>query len=219
MKDKVIVITGANGGLGSVLTEMLTSKGAIVVGLNKNEVDITKEQEVELFAQKVLQTYGHVDIWINNAGVWLPPERIVEVDMKKVRELFEVNVFGTIHGTRSSARLMANAGGTIVNIISTTAFDGMNGSSGSFYVASKYALRGFTNVLREELKSDGIKVIGVYPGGFKTELFKEKVPANFDQFMTAEYVAQCIVSNLENEDSKQELIIPRPGQTLPDRMV
>ena len=100
----------------------------------------------------------------------------------------------------------------IVNIISTTAFDGMAGSSGSIYTSSKYALRGLTNSVREEVKDIPITVIGVYPGGFQTDLFNEAKPENFDEFMSVESVAEKIVHNLELEHPETQLIIKRPGQ-------
>lgn len=104
--------------------------------------------------------------------------------------------------------------GMIVNIVSTTAFDGMNGSSGSMYVASKYALRGLTNVVREEAKQCGVTVIGVYPGGMKTDIFSESVPGNYDDFMSAESVAAKILENLEQDHPETQLIIKRPGQSV-----
>jgi NAD(P)-dependent dehydrogenase (short-subunit alcohol dehydrogenase family) len=107
-------------------------------------------------------------------------------------------------------------GGIIVNIMSTTAFDGMNGSSGSLYVASKYALRGLTNVVREELKGTGVSVVGAYPGGFKSDIFREAVPKNFDTFMDTDEVASKIIANIVSEEPQLEQIIPRLGQTLPD---
>ena len=95
----------------------------------------------------------------------------------------------------------------------------MNGSSGSLYVASKYALRGLTNVTRDELEQDNIKVIGVYPGGIKTGIFNEARPKNIDQFMSTEEVAQKIVENLEQVNPEPELVIKRPGQTLSPELV
>lgn len=212
LKDKVIVITGGTKGLGLAMSEILTSKGSKVSVCGRADADVTDEAQLTNFAEKVISKYNNIDIWINNAGVWLPPESIENIDMEKARNLFNINVFGTINGMRVAKRNMKS--GTIVNISSTTAFDGMNGSSGSMYVASKYALRGLTNVLREEMKPN-IQVIGVYPGGFKSGLFNEAIPKNFDQFMSTEDVAQKIINNLEKEEPETQLIIKRPGQKEP----
>ena len=159
----------------------------------------------------------------------MPPQALEEIDLAKAENLFRTNVFGTIHGMRTAIRVMKSqkgivTHGTIVNIIYTTAFDGMNGSSGSMYVASKYALRGLTNVVWEELKKDvtrsgrHIEVIGVYPGGFKTDLFGGSVPANFNQFMSVEEVAGKIVENLEKAEPETQLVIKRPGQASSDEI-
>jgi NAD(P)-dependent dehydrogenase (short-subunit alcohol dehydrogenase family) len=212
LKDKIIAITGGTKGLGKAMAELLTSKGAKAFTCSSKDYDVTDEKALTTFAEKI----GHIDLWINNAGVWLPPESIESLDMEKARQLVNINLFGTINGTRVAVRQMKKQGnGTIMNIISTTAFDGMNGSSGAMYVATKYALRGFTNVIREELKPSNIDVIGVYPGGFKSGIFDAAVPANFDHFMDVTEVAQKIVANLELDKPELQLVIKRPGQKGP----
>ena len=209
LKDKTIAITGGTKGLGKAMNELLTSKGAKVSVCSRTDYDVTDESALTTFADKI----GNIDIWINNAGVWLPPLPIESLDIEKAKKLIDINLFGTINGTRVAVRQMKKqGGGTIVNIISTTAFDGMNGSSGAMYVATKYALRGFTNVVREELHSANINVIGIYPGGFKSDIFNEAIPKNFDLFMSVDEVAHKIIDNLEKEEPEAQLVIKRPGQ-------
>jgi uncharacterized protein len=231
IKDSVVVITGGAKGLGKSLVKSFSSKGAHVVMCDKNiteldstskdlgvtgiPADVTNEADLSEVLKKVILQFGHVDIWVNNAGVWMPPVAIENVDMEKARKLFEINVFGTIHGIRTASKQMKlQNNGTIVNIVSTTAFDGMNGSSGSMYVASKYALRGLTNVAREEVKENNIKIIGVYPGGMKTDIFSESIPKNLDLFMSADDIAEKIVTNLELAEPLEQLVLKRPEQTL-----
>jgi len=255
LSSQVIVITGGARGLGKATVKSFMEKGMTKIAIcdkNKDELeqtlqelgtnvigftaDTTNESEVSDFSEKVLTQFGRVDIWINNAGVWMPPQALEDVDLEKAKNLFQVNVFGTINGMRAAIRVMksqrrdaangTNGGalgsiaGTIVNIISTTAFDGMTGSSGSMYVTSKYALRGLTNMVREELKKDAahsgwyIDVIGVYPGGMKTDLFNKTIPENFDQFMSAEEIAQKIIENLERPEPEHQLVLARPSQIL-----
>jgi NAD(P)-dependent dehydrogenase (short-subunit alcohol dehydrogenase family) len=251
-----LVITGGAKGLGKAMVKTFMEKGVTKIAIcdkNKDELeqtlqelgtnvigftaDTTNESDVSDFAQKVVAKFGRIDIWINNAGVWMPPQALEDIDVEKAKNLFQVNVFGTINGMRVAIRVMKSqqkqsdgienksAGGratcgTIVNIISTTAFDGMTGSSGSMYVASKYALRGLTNMVREELKKDTvhsgqyIEVIGVYPGGMKTDIFNSVIPENFDQFMSAEEIAHKIVENLEKPEPESQLVLARPGQKL-----
>ncbi len=229
LSNQIIVITGGAKGLGYAMTKLFVEKGAqvVITGTDEaklNEVvnelnvtsfksDVTNESEVKMLAQHVVSKFGRIDMWINNAGLWMPPEPLENISLEKAQKLFQTNFFGYIHGMRAAISQMKEQGnGTIVNIISTIAFDGMNGSSGSMYVSSKYALRGLTNVLREEVKENNITVIGVYPGGFKTELFHGAVPKNFDQFMTPEEVAEKIIANLESDTPETQLVLKRPGQ-------
>ena len=237
LSQKVVVITGGAKGLGAAIGQVCRAHGARVVVIDRDIAheanrdtqedsgtssytvyfagDVTDEVQLKVVAGNIVTKFGAIDIWINNAGVWMPPVPVVDIDIAKARNLFNVNVFGTIHGTRAAVGVMEKVGkGTSVNMISTTAFDGMNGSSGSMYVTSKYALRGFTNVIREELSPKGINVIGVYPGGMKTDIFNEAKPHNIDSFMPASDVADKIVKNLELAEPEMQLIIPREGQKI-----
>ena len=221
MKDKIIIITGAGKGLGKTMADMLTAKGATVISSGRQiespgiKADVTHEEDLSNLMNEVINKYGKIDIWINNAGVWLPKKPIENFSADEVQDLFQTNFFGTFFGMRVAIRQMKEQKyGTIVNICSTTAFDGMNGSSGSAYVSSKYAIRGLTNCIRDELKDTNISVIGVYPGGFKSDLFNKTKPENFNEFMSVESVAEKIVNNLEQETPDFQLIIKRPGQII-----
>lgn len=233
IKDKVVAITGGSKGLGKSLAQIFKHDGAKVVILSRDgdEVqrvsdqmgvdgfvcDVTSEKQVNDVVEQIVQKYGAIDVWINNAGVWMPREDIDVLDVEKGKNLININLFGTINGLRAVLGVMKpNKSGMIVNIMSTTAFDGMNGSSGSMYVASKYALRGLTNVVRDELKDTGVVLLGVYPGGFKSEVFRHAVPKNFDTFMETDDVATKIFENIRSDAPLLEQIIPRLGQVLPD---
>jgi NAD(P)-dependent dehydrogenase (short-subunit alcohol dehydrogenase family) len=236
LKDKVVVITGGSKGLGLSMAKILVQRGSKVVicgretdvleGVAKGldvktfTADVTDEAQLSGLASFSLEQFGKIDLWINNAGIWLPRESIESTDMDKVRKLFNINVFGTMNGSRVAIRQLKSQaeGGTLVNIISTTAFDGMNGSSGAAYVASKYALRGFTNALRDECVGTKINVIGVYPGGIKTELFKEAPPTALGDFMDVDEVAGKVIKNLEQEVPETQLIISRPGQKISNEL-
>ena len=229
MENKVVVITGASRGLGKAIAQVLASKKAKVVvsGRDKKDLqqvakeigataivaDVTKEKDVLKLAYDVVAKFGQIDIWVNNAGIWLPRAPIEEVDMKRAHDMFEVNLFGTVYGARAALAQMRKQGhGTILNIVSTSALTGRPLSS--MYSASKYAARGFTDSLREEIKGEGITVIGAYPGGIKTHLFDEKIPDDYSDYMTPESVAQKIVENLEKTIPETEIIIRRPSQNL-----
>lgn len=231
LKDKIIVITGASRGLGEVLAKDLATKGAklVIAGRNTEELnsvaksiagstevlavstDVTKEVEVKSLAQKTVEKFGRIDIWINNAGLWLPRGIVEEIDISKAHDILEVNLFGTAYGSREAIRVMKKQkAGLIVNIVSTAALQGR--PEQAFYSASKHAERGFTDSIREELKDLNIKVIGIYPGGIKTHLFDEQKPADFAEFMEPEYVCQKIIENLEKDNPLDEIVLRRPGQ-------
>jgi NAD(P)-dependent dehydrogenase (short-subunit alcohol dehydrogenase family) len=182
-------------------------------GLLEHVADVTKETDLQCVADDAFLKFGKIDIWINNAGIWMPKENLELVNIEKAKKLFKVNVMGTMNGMRSALKHMKpQKSGVIVNIISTTAFDGMDGSSGSMYVASKYALRGLTNTVRDELKDTGVQLIGAYPGGMQTDIFSEQPPKNLGEFMSPDEVAVKIIENLELDKPETELILKRAGQ-------
>ncbi len=221
LKDKIIVITGANRGLGRCLADVFLEKGAKVVaasrtieGLTATDslvpvlTDVTKEQDQQNLAARTIEKFGRIDIWINNAGIWIPHVLAEEMDMKRVHEMFEVNLFGTMYGSIAALRQMRQQGsGIIVNIISTSALQGRPTSSA--YAASKFAADGFTKSINLEAKDAGIKVIAVYPGGMKTHLFDENSPADYAQYMDPKDVAAKIIANLELDSPEEAQILKR----------
>ena len=226
LNQAIVVITGGSRGLGRALAERFIGAGAIVfisskdkaelekiaveIGAQAIAFDVRNETEVIKAGQTVVGSHGKIDIWINNAGVWLPHAPIEKMDMNRVHDMVEVNLFGTIYGSKFALQQMRRQGsGVIVNILSTSALTGRAYSSG--YCASKYAAVGFTNTLRLEAEPDHIKVISVYPGGMKTNLFDEAKPENYGEFMKTEDVAEKIVGNLEQDNPDDEQIIKRPS--------
>ncbi len=220
LKDKIVVITGGSKGLGKAMASCFLKNGSKVIVCSRDEsefinlengilgikADVTKENELQNLAEKIIAQFGKIDIWINNAGVWLPHMLAEDFDMEKVRKMFDVNVFGSINGSRVALKLFKKQGlGSIVNIISDSALVGRPMSS--TYSASKWAVNGFTKSIREENKN--IFIFSIYPGGIKTEIFGDKRPENYDSFMEPEFVAEKIVENLKKENPEEELIIRR----------
>lgn len=228
LKDKTVVITGGSKGLGKVLAEFFKNEGSNVVicAKNKKEVekttneigvdfftaDVTKEKEMQDLAEFTVQKFGSIDIWINNAGVlysFSPDEEYI--DIEKAKEIMDVNLFGTIFGSRSALKQMrVNKKGVILNIISTAALDASKAGNLKIYFASKWAVRGYTQAIEVQNRDSGISVIAVYPGGIQTDLWREYEPENIDQFMKPEYVTEKIISNLKQENPEKELIIRGP---------
>ncbi len=224
LKNKVIVITGGSKGLGKALAQVLSAEQAKVIisarsakelkqasletGALSLVADITKEKEMEKLAAFAIKKYGRLDIWINNAGVWFPQSPIEEIDVKSAHGVFEVNFFGTLYGSRAAMKIMKKQKrGTILNIISRSALRGRPLSA--IYASSKWAVRGFTELLREYLEPENVSVLAAYPAGFKSTIFKNKKPAGYDDWMEPAYVAKKIVQNLKREKPKEEMVISK----------
>ena len=224
IKDKVVVITGASRGLGRVLALAFAKEGARLVLSSRSvdelekmrreleaeffPADVTKANEINELADFAVQKFGRIDVWINNAGIWMPHAPIEEMDWERVHNLVEVNLFGTVYGSKAALiQMKKQQSGTIINIISVSALQGRPRSSG--YCASKYAADGFTKSLRLEAQPENIKVLAVYPGGMKTGIFDEEKPADYDKYMEPDFVAETIIGNLKKENPEEELIIRR----------
>lgn len=223
LTDAVVVITGAGKGLGRAIALAFKEEEAqLVVSSHPSDgslsevaqeiagrpviADVTKEIEVRRLAQATIEQFGRIDVWVNNAGIWIPHAPFEEVDFERVHELIEVNLFGTMYGSREAlVQMKKQASGTIVNIISASGLEPHAFSAA--YCASKYAASGFTKSLRQEVEEAGVTVIGVYPGRMKTALFDEVKPDDYETYLDPTTVAQAIVKNLMQEESERELVI------------
>lgn len=219
--DKTVVITGGTQGLGKELAILFGLKGAKVFVCGKVEVDdrdlsvgnihsikadVANEEDMKRLAGEVIEKRGAIDIWINNAGIWLPHASIENTDWKRAHDLIEVNLFGTVYGSKHALiQMRKQNSGMIVNILSTSALEGRPNSSS--YCASKYATNGFTKSLREEVKGTNIKVISVFPDKMQTDLFDENKPADYEKYMSPKFVAEKIVANVLNVKPEEELVI------------
>ncbi|MFH1608503.1 MAG: SDR family oxidoreductase [Patescibacteria group bacterium] len=222
LENKVVVITGGTKGLGKAMAVSFLKNNAKVIVCSKSKkdfknleigivgkkADVTKEKELKKLADFVVKKFGQIDIWINNAGIWLPHLPIEETNWRRAHDLIEVNLFGTVYGSKIVlAQMKKQNFGYIVNIISTSALEGKINETA--YCASKFAVDGFTKSLMKEVDGKNIKVLGVYPGGMRTNLFDEKIPENYNDFMDPNFVADKIIENLKKENPELELIIKR----------
>jgi len=222
LKNKVIVITGGSKGFGKTLAKLFIENGSNVVINSNNETeikevaneigamgvcaDVTKEEELTSLLNNVLEKFGCIDIWINNAGIWLPHKPIEETDWVRAHDLIEVNLFGLVYGSKISLSQMRKQGfGLIINILSTSALEGKINETA--YCSSKFAAMGFTKSLKKEVDGNNIKIMAIYPGGMQTNLFDEAKPEKYEKFMTTEYVANLVIENLKLENPEEELVI------------
>ena len=116
LKGKTAVITGGSHGLGKALAEVLRKEGAqVVISSHSKEklaeaamktgsfaimADVRKETDIALLARKAKSRFGKIDLWINNAGVWIPQKSITKTDWRAAHNLFEINFFGTVYGSK-----------------------------------------------------------------------------------------------------------------------
>jgi short-subunit dehydrogenase len=223
LKNKNVVITGGTKGLGRALALAFILEGASVIVCSKDKkeakslpseilyskADVTKEKNLEKFLEVAKKKLGNIDIWINNAGIWLPHKPIEKTDWKRARDLMEVNLFGTVYGSKLALiEMRKRNSGTIINILSTSAL--IAKPNDSAYCASKFAAKGFTDSLKKEVEKTKIKIYSIYPARMQTNLFDEDKPDDYDLYMSPGYVADKIIENLKSENGEGDLIIKRP---------
>lgn len=225
-----VLITGGSSGIGFALAQRFKTSGAHVWILARDENKLIASSEslgldqdqnyfitdVSNFSEfaDVLQYFSsrnlHLDVLINSAGVTQPGEfEFMEMDL--FHWMMDINYFGTVNAIKALLPLLQK-GSTIVNISSMAAILGVYGYTA--YGASKYAVRGFTDALRSELKLAGIFVSIVFPPDTKTpqldydNRFKPKITKELSSttgVMSADKVAHEIIYGIERH---KYIIIP-----------
>jgi short-subunit dehydrogenase len=223
---KVIAITGASSGIGQALAVALAQKGASLALADLNENGLLKTSElvgnapvhittlnvsdraaVQKWADDVAAHYGHINIIINNAGLTLKGY-IEDTSYEEIDELLGVNLFGVIYGTKAFLPyLQASGDGHIVNVSSLFGLIAMPKSG--IYATSKFAVRGFTECLRQELELTGSKVTAtcVFPGGIKTNIVRNARIAKNSRFQDKEGVEKKFDKNAKITPEKAAEII------------
>lgn len=217
----VCVITGAAHGLGAALAREFVARGAHVVlsDLENPELsdlgveldaptmhcDVTDREQVVALGRAAVDEFGKIDIWINNAGIWMQYAPAENADMNKAKHLMDVNYFGLAYGCIEAMKHMKEHGGAIVNILSVRALRGK--ALGASYSASKFAAEGFSQAIRDELEGSGICVLCVYPYRMKTQLFGDHPHDDYADSMEPFDVARIIADNLEKGEPYEHLEI------------
>lgn len=187
VKEKVFVITGAGGGVGSELARMLISKGAKIAAIDYREeslaklvqiagssvetflIDITDPGSINSLPQAVIKKLGQVDGIINNAGIIQPFKKINELSIEEAARVMAVNFTGSFLMIKAFLPvLLDRPEGHIVNISSMGAYAPVPGQS--VYGASKAALAQLSDGLRSELRGTKVRVTLVFPGAMRTEI-------------------------------------------------
>lgn len=227
-QPKIILITGTTSGFGLLTAARLASKGhkviatirdfakipALISEVHKRdgevdifELDVTKKETIEDCMERTAAKHGHIDVLVNNAGYGIGGffEDLTE---EEIRKQFETNFFGVQNVTRAALKLMRpRRGGKIINISSVAGFY----ASPAFgaYNASKWALEGFSESLRYELKLFGIDVILIEPGTYRTQIFhaNARYAKDFDNpespyFDYSQHLRKKVINYVENDCHK-----------------
>jgi NADP-dependent 3-hydroxy acid dehydrogenase YdfG len=210
LKDKVVVVTGAGSGIGRALALNLAAKGSLLAlsdvdeaglaetvrlveaaGVQKvrsDRLDVADRDAMARYALDVVQDFGRVNVVVNNAGVALAGD-LTDLEYADMDWIIGINFWGVVHGTKEFLpHLIASGDGHVVNLSSLFGLISMPGQS--MYNASKYAVRGMTEALREEMliAKHPVGVTAVHPGGIKTAIARNsRVSAKEDQKATAEF--------------------------------
>jgi NAD(P)-dependent dehydrogenase (short-subunit alcohol dehydrogenase family) len=226
--DKVVVITGAGSGMGREMALIAARDGALLAVSDWNEpalaetvdllkaagarelrsdvVDVSNRAAVGEWATAVAEQFGRVNVLVNNAGVSMTGD-FEDMTYEEFDWIVGVNFDGVVNGTKEFLpHLIASGDGTLVNISSLFGLISMPGQTA--YNATKYAVRGFTEALREEMLINGhpVSVTCVHPGGIKTGIARNgrktagqdvaQIDRLFDQKlarMTADKAARIIL--------------------------
>ncbi len=233
-KNKVVWITGASSGIGEALAKAFASEGAKLIlsarridelqrvkkSLNLPDshvlilhLDLSDTSQTNELTNKVISTFGKIDILINNGGISqrsLTLETPIEID----RKIMEINFFGTIALSKSVLPYMIKQKSGHIIVMSSIA-----GKFGfyfrSAYSASKHALHGFFEALRMEVYNENIKILIVCPGKIKTNISinaitgtggkHNKMDESQENGLSAEECARQIMNGIKN--NKEELFI------------
>ncbi len=234
--NKVVIVTGGSDGIGRALIDALIRAGARVatcgrqydklyalqleysqIMLHTMVCDVSQEEECKRFIKSTVDTFGSIDILINNAGISMR-SLFDDADTNVIRQMMDVNFMGAVYCTKFALPYIRKQKGTIVGISSTAGYRGLPGRSG--YSASKFALQGWLEALRTELLDSGVHVMWVSPG-FTSSNIRNKAlnshgvgqgesPLNESKLMSAETCARYILGAIEKR--KRVLVLTFTGK-------
>ena len=238
MNQSVVVITGASSGIGQALAFAFGRTGAAIVfcgrkadalqqtanalttaGISNLPVvaDVSVEADMKRLADEAIARFGRIDILINNAGITMR-SLFVDADPEVLRKVMDINFMGTVYATRYALPHILKTRGSIVGISSIAGYKGLPVRSG--YSASKFAMNGFLEAIRIELRYSGVHVLTACPGfttsNIRFSAFDSQGEATGEtvreeeSMMSAEECAGHILNAVQQR--KRELILTGQGK-------
>lgn len=224
-KDKVAVITGAGSGMGREMALQLAREGCHLalndvqadalnltvtqarssgVYVSVHLFDVTKREKLKAFTEEVMSEHGQVDILINNAGVGIGHATLEMVSEEDIDWLMGINVDAVIMGTKYFLPyLLSRPEAAIVNMSSVFGLVGY--AENVLYCTSKFAVRGFSEALRDELEGTGVSVHCVHPGGVGTNIARNARHYRGDGETTQELFEKYLVKTSAEDAAKRIL--------------
>lgn len=232
LANKVVLVTGASSGLGEQICYQAAKQGAIIIAcarsvdklqqvkerceeLSQNhcyafKVDMSDAQSIEYLVQAIYANEKNIDVLVNCAGFGYF-EDFIDFDMNQARQMFEVNILGMMLLTQKiAAKMVLRQAGHIINIASMAGK--MATPKSTIYSATKFAVIGFSNALRLELKPFGIHVTTVNPGPIETNFFNIADPNGgyLDKIGAMVLQADVLAKEIVNTFGKNKREINRP---------
>ena len=228
-KNKVVIITGASSGIGRASAIKFAKKNAKVVLVARRkekllqvqkeilqhtdstlvcQCDVSNKSQVKEMTDTVLDTFGRIDVLVNNAG-FVIYGKVSELTIEEIESQMETNYFGMIYCTKNFlSHMIEQKIGHIVNVASVGASFGVPGVVS--YCATKFAMLGFSEGLKHELSGTGVDVTVVSPIGVNTPLFDHPSFENFSRptivTLSPETVANAVLKAANS--SKLEIVVP-----------
>ena len=189
IEGKVVVITGASSGLGEATARLLSARGAnVVLGARRADrlqslateltgrggkaraltTDVTDRRQVKALVDAAVQTFGRIDVMINNAGL-MPQAPLERLKIDEWDQMIDVNIKGVLYGIAVALpHMKAQKAGHFINVSSVAGHK--IGSGFAVYAATKHAVRALSEGLRQEVKPYNIRTTVISPGAVATEL-------------------------------------------------
>ena len=190
LKDKVVVVTGSTRGYGYAIAESMLEAGAIIAITGRSQeaiqralaplqpkgrvsgflLDVRQEGQVYALIQDVIKQYGHIDVWVNNAGYSNAAGMMLDMDPQEALDMFLANDLGVLYSTQAVMQhMLPRKQGLLVNIYGNGSFLRPASPTG-LYGATKAWITSFTRSLAKEVKGSGVQVLGFSPGMLLTDM-------------------------------------------------